>query len=377
MMTPHFRVLAAVSAIIAVFSVAGFGMETKATVVTPKKGIAVGKFGPANMVTANASWYYNWTNNPPSGSVPTGVTPPEYVPMLWGANWVTDANITALKTAQASGKYKNLLGFNEPDMGGQANMTVAQAISLWPKLQQTNLRLGSPACSYTNQWFSDFMTAAATNNLRVDFICLHTYRAPNVAGTVSGIKQWITDTYNKYKKPIWLTEFGAPDCKTLGWCGTAPALTQAQVDAYVKEVIAMLEDCPYVERYAWFMDLSGEAGFALSSLFKSDGTLSQTGIDFRDAKGTAIVREGSNRTPGAAALRPSFREREGAIVCHLPGHANSYRVALFDCAGRCVARAMGSGAGEVVMTRSRIAKGLYLGLVESGAGSTRVRFFVQ
>jgi hypothetical protein len=299
--------------------------------------------------------------------------------MIWGPNNVTTQNINALKAAQAADTYKYLLGFNEPDMAGQSNMTVAQAISLWPQLMSTGLILGSPAPSYTNTWFSDFMTQAAANNLRVDFICLHTYRPPNVAGTVDGIKTWITDTYNQYKKPIWLTEFGAPDCNALGWCGTAPPLTQAEVDTYTKAVIAMLEDLPCVQRYAWFVDAS-QAGFELSALFKSDGTLSQTGIDFRDAQGTMIVQTGFHEVGNAFSSMPLFWLADGKIMCRLPTHRVNYLVSVFDMTGRCLSRLTGAGSGDVAIGTGQLtpsAKGIFMGTVETDGQPAHARFFIQ
>jgi hypothetical protein len=258
--------------------------------LTGKKGVAAAKFGPGTIATAQASWYYNWRYSPNSGSVPPGTTAPEYVPMLSKAADVTDQNVAALTTGKNNGTYKYLLGFNEPDLASQANMTVAQAISLWPKYMATGLILGSPAPTNPNAWFDDFLAQAQANGYRVDFICLHYYRPPNAANAVADLKKWLTDTYAKYKKPIWLTEFGAPDCKSLGWCGsTAAALTQVQVDAFVPQVVAMLEGLPFVERYAWFVDRTQE-GFELSFVFNADGSLSPTGKALRDAPTLAIVR---------------------------------------------------------------------------------------
>jgi hypothetical protein len=155
-------------------------------VVTAKKGIAAASFGPASILTADASWYYNWRSGPNSGTVPPGTQAPEYVPMIHDMGSVTDATINALKAGQANGTYKHLLGFNEPDQGGQANMTVAQAIAAWPRLMETGLILGSPSPAWpTVSWLSDFMTQAAAQNLRVDFICLHYYRSPADPNTVN------------------------------------------------------------------------------------------------------------------------------------------------------------------------------------------------
>jgi hypothetical protein len=366
------------SAILAIGFRPAFSGNQSKTVLTAKKGIAMARFGPANAAAANASWYYDWNNNPRSGTVPAGQQAPEFVPQIWGANNVTTQNINALKTAQANGTYTHLLGFNEPDMAGQANMTVSQAISLWPQLMSTGLILGSPAPSYTNTWFSDFMTQAAANNLRVDFICLHTYRPPNVAGTVAALKTWIQGVYNQYKKPIWLTEFGAPDCATLGWCGTAPALTQAQVDTYTGQVIAMLEDLPCVERYAWFVDAS-QAGFELSALFKSDGTISQTGIDFRDAHGTNTASTKYEYRRAAHVPAPLIGSVGAKIVCTLPANQVNYRLSLFDAAGRTISCYEGVGSGEVRIDKRELncGRGVYLARLEMDAQMVQARIVLR
>jgi hypothetical protein len=349
-------------------------------VVTPKKGIAAASFGPAAIATANASWYYNWRNTPNSGTVPSGVTAPEYVPMLSNAGIVTDANINALKTAQANGTYKYLLGFNEPDLSSQANMTVTQAINLWPKLISTGLILGSPAPSYPAAWFDTFMTQAAALNFRIDFVCLHYYQPPNTATSVSSLKTFLTNAYNKYKKPIWLTEFGAPDCKTLGWCGggTAAALTQAQVDAFVPQVITMLEDMPYVQRYAWFVDAS-QAGFELSAVFNSGGALTQTGIDVRDAHGTASVRNNPGELSDKGVHGPLFVRANGAIVCDLPARQTHYRVKLFNAAGRLAASFSGSGMGEITLnhTTLKLTSGFYAGQLDIGGVTMQARIVIE
>lgn len=239
---------------------------------------------------------------------------PEYVPMLSKAADVTDQNVAALTAGKNSGAYKYLLGFNEPDLASQANMTVAQAISLWPKYMATGLSLGSPAPTNPNAWFDDFLAQAEAKGYRVDFICLHYYRPPNSATAVADLKKWLTDTYAKYKKPIWLTEFGAPDCKSLGWCGSnAAALTQAQVDAFVPQVVAMLEGLPFVERYAWFVDRTQE-GFELSFVFNADGSLSHTGMALHDAPALTIVRNPWALGASMPVLRPGLSGADGRTL---------------------------------------------------------------
>ncbi len=107
-----------------------------------KKGVSVWKFTglKAALADVGAGWYYNWAPNNNDVPGPAGV---EFVPMIWGKANVTDATL-----AQAKKEGDELLGFNEPDMGGQANMSVEDALAAWPELQDTGMRLGSPAVAY-------------------------------------------------------------------------------------------------------------------------------------------------------------------------------------------------------------------------------------
>ena len=72
--------------------------------------------------------------------------------------------------------------------------------------------LGSPVPSSVNSvWLDQFMSEAESKKLRVDFICLHIYRGNN-----SGLFfQAVDDIYDKYRKPIWVTEAMIGKCKVL------------------------------------------------------------------------------------------------------------------------------------------------------------------
>ena len=64
-------------------------------------------------------------------------------------------------------------------MSGQANMSPGQALSLWPQLEATGMRLGSPAVADDGAtpggWLDQFMSGAAARGYRVNFITLHWY----------------------------------------------------------------------------------------------------------------------------------------------------------------------------------------------------------
>ena len=90
-------------------------------------------------------WHYSW-NRDLKNNIPDSV---EYVPMFWGANSVNDSEINRIKDLINEGKVKHVLGFNEPDLETQANMSVDEAIALWPKLEELGVPLGSPVPAET------------------------------------------------------------------------------------------------------------------------------------------------------------------------------------------------------------------------------------
>lgn len=87
--------------------------------------------------------------------------------MIWGAASVDRAELDRARQAGST-----LLGFNEPDFDSQANMSVEQALDLWPQLQATGLRLGSPApavdAAEPGGWLDRFLSGARDRGYRVD-----------------------------------------------------------------------------------------------------------------------------------------------------------------------------------------------------------------
>ncbi len=61
-------------------------------------------------------------------------------------------------------------------------MSVERALALWPVLQETGLRLGSPACVHPdNKWMKAFTEGAKMSKLKVDFIERYAWFPSNVA----------------------------------------------------------------------------------------------------------------------------------------------------------------------------------------------------
>ena len=145
----------------------------------------------------NVDWFYTWGSKIPEG-IPAGV---EYIPMVWGRWSCNDSTMARL----ASEKHKTLLGFNEPDQHGQSDMTVEQALDLWPKLMASGMRLGSPAGVHPDgEWMVAFMKEVELRGYRVDFITVHSYYGK----TPKHFLQRLEKIHKLYNRPLWITEFG-------------------------------------------------------------------------------------------------------------------------------------------------------------------------
>jgi hypothetical protein len=197
--------------------------------------------------------------------------------MIWGAGSVTAANL-----AKAKAQGRTLLAFNEPDLAEQANMTVERALELWPQLEATGMRLGSPAPAYgadtPGGWFDRFMTGARARGYRVDFISLHWYGSDFSAAAVGHLRGYIQKVYERYKLPIWLTEYAL-----IGFSGGVRYPTQEQQVAFVRGSTAMLQSLSFVERYAWFALPSSKAGD--TGLYSSGTQPTSVGTAYRAAGG--------------------------------------------------------------------------------------------
>jgi hypothetical protein len=241
-----------------------------------KKGVASAVYlsqDPAKLQELKVSWAYNW-----SSSVPASTASMDDVPMIWGPSSLTPQVLAALKAGHASGAYSSLLGFNEPDNAGQANMTPQQAIALWPELESTGLQLGSPAPASPNDgWLDQFMSLASARGYRVDFIALHFYVDFTNPGAIAALQQTLQAVHDRYGKPIWVTEIGAVDIRPWGET-MSQSPTEAGALTFMAGVTTMLDSLPFVARYSWFADnVWSDVQLRLSSLYGANGNLTAAG----------------------------------------------------------------------------------------------------
>ncbi|GHJ47758.1 hypothetical protein Cs7R123_51000 [Catellatospora sp. TT07R-123] len=241
-----------------------------------KKGVSVWEFSGLGtaLKDVGASWYYNWASGPTRGAGSSAA----FVPMIWGANSVNDGE---LARAKASGR--ELLGFNEPDFASQSNMSVERALELWPRLQATGLRLGSPAVAVgadkPGGWLDRFLSGARDRGYRVDFITLHWYGSDFSPAAVDHLRDYVQAVWNRYHKPIWLTEYAL-----IKWGGSGAVFpTDAQQASFATRSTAMLQSLSYVERYAWFALPTPKEGNQGTGLYRPGAVATAAGRAYRAA----------------------------------------------------------------------------------------------
>ena len=217
-----------------------------------KKGVIFSNKYSASWATKfnllNPAWHYSWSHEMPL-NYPENV---EYVPMLWGKNSVNDEIINYLKNLYDTDRIKYVLTFNEPDLDGQSNMTVSEAIEIWKKIETIGAPIGSPVTSSpSSEWFSNFMNQAKQNNLKVDFITVHIYDI----SSVENFTKKIDEIFNIYTKPIWITEFALRDSNADA--NNTNKYTSEDVLIFMQDLLPELEKRSHVFRYAWF-DVSSD-----------------------------------------------------------------------------------------------------------------------
>lgn len=243
-----------------------------------KKGIAKIAWNAENeeqIVTLDVYWNYNWTLEP-SEFQPSGI---EYVPMIWGVG--KDKTLKGMKehlkwafgkaldSQIANGSVDLLLGFNEPDKADQANLSVEDAVALWPLLEATGLPLASPATA-GDDWLHEFMAEAELLGLQIDYIAYHWYGRPEwwrIMNKLKGIHQM-------YGLPIIVTEF-AP-----AWWGPHD-YTADQACYFAKKVLPWLEEQEWIAGYAWFPFNEDNQAGGMSALFTNDGDLTPLGAFYK------------------------------------------------------------------------------------------------
>lgn len=200
------------------------------------------------LLSPSCSWAYNWGNTQNAqAALWFDSNDMDFCPMAWNNTYNADA---IRQYVQAHPKTKYLLGFNEPNLKDQCNMTPAEAAAHWGEVvalaNELHVKLVSPAMNYGTldgysnpvKWLDEFFAQPGVSMADIDAIAVHCYMS-----SPSAVRNYI-EMFRKYGKPVWLTEFCAWD--------PVPGSVESQMD-YMCTVLNYLEQEPLVERYAWFM----------------------------------------------------------------------------------------------------------------------------
>jgi autotransporter-associated beta strand protein len=239
---------------IAAAFVAIFPTFVHGAILSAKRGFADTGANYNNLQATGAGWYYTWG----TGLANPGTFDANNYPMFWNA----PSQATIDSTLTRSPTY--ILGYNEPEVSTQANMSVATAISNWTTISNStiaynsahgaNIQLVSPAVSDTTAgkaWMTDFHTQAVAAGLKVDAVAFHWYgwsTPDNISQAAANFEGSINWYHNLWNKPVFITEFAIHD-----WAGS---YTDAQIieanRQFLNIVIPWMESNSYVAGYAWY-----------------------------------------------------------------------------------------------------------------------------
>lgn len=198
---------------------------------------------------AGASRVYTWSAWPPSDPLPAGM---EWYPQFWGP-----AKEGEFAANVASGLIKpgmTILGYNEPDQAGQANLGIQDGINSYlaqiTPYASKGFRLATPGCTSDDNglnWIRGFINGCAG---RCGFSVLQThYYGTDPYKFIAYIEQ----LHNEFGLPIIVSEYAAETF------GNGAELDQAGVDNYVAVTQNWLKSQSYVESYFYFGPVTSQA----------------------------------------------------------------------------------------------------------------------
>jgi len=204
-----------------------------AKIPAPRKGMGLSYGVCSDAIAMGTRWQYGWTARP------TACNYTEDVPMIWGYSQMG---------ATVTGDSPYLMGFNEPDRPGQANLTPGKAAELWHMLEaeHPDRLLVSPAPSHLHpEWLALFRGAYIGRYgtpPRLDVLAIHCY------GTLAGCQPVIQQVINYAQAwniagGVWVTEFAVLPC---WYSDPADAVAEEQ------RLIEWMESQASITRYAHF-----------------------------------------------------------------------------------------------------------------------------
>ena len=238
-----------------------------------KRGLGYGHHSASDLraVSSGISWWYNWYHLP-DAAVRNSYQNynVSFVPMAWNGAFDRDGLHEFLSK---NPQIDYLLGFNEPNFTDQANMTPTEAAKMWPVLEEMadefDLKLVGPAVNFCGDCVSEngvnyadpivYLDAFFSEciDCRVDYIAVHWYGC--------GGLEWYLDLFDKYNRPLWVTEIA---------CWDQENISLDQQKRFLVDAVELMENDPEVFRYAWF---TGRGDGPNIAILGSSGQLTELG----------------------------------------------------------------------------------------------------
>lgn len=236
---------------------------------SPKKGLAAACTEPVapgrsewDALKVGASWLYNWSVNPPIISPNI-----ESIPMIWDEHYIH---------GPIGGNSSYLMGFNEPDYPGQAELTPEEAAPLWREIEALypDKKLVSPAPSQLDiEWLVRFRVVYRNlygENPRLDVLAAHCYESFSYC---QSHLLWYENMARQWNIPeVWVTEFNSV---------RRPA-------SEMQQLVEWMESEPEITRYAFFTNSTPNTYNCfphITTLFDVEGNLNQVGLWYKQIEG--------------------------------------------------------------------------------------------
>jgi len=159
--------------------------------------------------------------------------------MLWGRDQVQE-----FQSVVKAGYADCLIGFNEPNLSSQSNLSPEDAAQIWmnvsdPLKNQGYSTIVTPAVTSAPngvQWLQDFFKACT--NCRFTAMALHYY------GTNSqGMIDYLNHMHNTFNMDIWVTEYAAED-----FTG-GPQSDEEQITAFMRNITTWMDQTSFIRKY--------------------------------------------------------------------------------------------------------------------------------
>jgi hypothetical protein len=236
-----------------------------------KAGIAWNNQNPYELtqfMKGKVSAVYTWSPWKPESM--NGRNDIEFIPMVHSSGQIAQA-----RSLLTPGYARTVLGFNEPDQQGQANIDPYTAVQLWKDniqpLASQGYRLISPAPTNApsgTTWLVNFINAC--DGCTIDAVAAHWYGT-----SLDQFTAHITNYHNTFNRPVWVTEFA---CQNFGG---GEQCTVDQIWAVLKGACDFMDNASWVEKYFWFGALRDMGNVNVENrLLSSGGQITPLGTQY-------------------------------------------------------------------------------------------------